>query len=85
MQAALILSSRGRGDRGAGRAMYGPEVCGRTPAGPGTGPVRYRTGRVTPLPATPANSADGGAEPPRQLVEQILLIVTDPRHVAVRP
>jgi hypothetical protein len=37
------------------------------------------------LPATPVSSADGGAEPPWQLVEQILLIVTDPRHVAVRP
>lgn len=31
-----------------------------------------------------AGSADSGAESPRQLVEQILLIVTDPRHVAVR-
>ena len=35
--------------------------------------------------ATPARSADGGAEPPGQLAEQILLIFTDPRHVAVRP
>ena len=35
--------------------------------------------------ARTCESADGGTEPLRQLVEQIPLILTDPRHVAVRP
>ena len=34
---------------------------------------------------TTARSVDGSAEPRGQLAEQILLVVTDPRHVAVRP
>jgi GNAT superfamily N-acetyltransferase len=52
-------------------------MCGRPPPGHGTD--------VTPVPAIPANSADGGAEPRGQLVEQILLVVTGPGHVAVWP
>src|SRR5919112_4808706 len=42
-------------------------------------------GRAPPVRATPAPSAGGSAEPRGQLVEQILLVPADPRHVAVRP
>jgi hypothetical protein len=38
-----------------------------------------------PVRATPARSAAGLAEPLGQLDAQLLLVVTDPRHVAVRP
>ena len=41
--------------------------------------------KTPPFRATTARSADGSAEPPGQLAEQILLVFTDPRHVAVRP
>src|SRR5712691_6148125 len=38
-----------------------------------------------PVRATTARSAHGSAEPLGQLAEQLLLVFTDPRHVAVRP
>ena len=41
--------------------------------------------KTPPFRATTARSADGSAEPLWQLAEQLLLVFTDPRHVAVRP
>jgi len=56
----------------------------RAPHIRGSGPAPTSAGEG-PFRATTVRSADGSAEPPGQLAEQILLIFTDPRHVAVRP
>jgi hypothetical protein len=48
------------------------------------GPSEADRHKIPPFRATPARSADGSAEPLWQQDVQILLIVTDPRHVAVR-
>jgi hypothetical protein len=52
----LIASCRrGQGDRSAGRAMYGPEVCGRIPPDPGTEPGAVLAPAASyPFPATRA-------------------------------
>ena len=57
--------------------------CAATPAGRRCARSARRPGPRLSHPA--ARSAGGGAEPRGQPAEQILLLVTDPRHVAVRP
>jgi hypothetical protein len=47
---------------------------------------RWTRPEIGPALSSPtARSADGSAEPLGQLAEQILLVFTDPRHVAVGP
>src|SRR5258708_2391783 len=48
------------------------------------GPSEADRHKISPFRAIPAHSTNGGAEPLWQQDAQILLIVTDPRHVAVR-
>src|SRR5258708_36975444 len=48
------------------------------------GPMEADRPNIPPFRATPACSTNGGAEPLWQQDAQFLLIVTDPRHVAVR-
>src|SRR5260221_7332377 len=48
------------------------------------GPSEVDRHKIPPFRATPACSTNGGAEPLLQQDAQILLIVTDPRHLAVR-
>ncbi|KLL12478.1 hypothetical protein BL254_11340 [Protofrankia sp. BMG5.30] len=69
---------------GGGRAV--PTSAIRTISTPiAAQPAVFTANMVPPPRATTARSADGSAEPPGQLAEQIPLIFTDPRHVAVRP
>src|SRR5258708_14893859 len=48
------------------------------------GPSEADRHKISPFRAIPAHSTNGGAEPLWQQDAQVLLIVTDPRHVAVR-
>ena len=59
--------------------------CGNSPPEPR--PPRCLSATTCPEVRYPVavDSADGSAEPLGQLAEQILLVFTDPRHVAVRP
>ena len=77
---------------GAGSGRGRAEVCGGALSGPVTRPVGYGTGpRRTRPEIGPTLSSHNGAQLTAasnhlgSLAEQILLVFTGPRHVAVRP
>jgi len=90
--AARLGERRHRGRRGAAPAVSGSS---RRSSGSKSGASAVRSQLSTshcsvsvkapPFRAATARSADGSAEPLRQLAEKFLLIFTDPRYVAVRP